>query len=244
MGKYEQSKLSRSLRKLQSAKSWNGLEQAFSGIRDIYEFNHLTFLSVRNSGTGNSSPVYCTTYPEEWTAHYVVNDYFSVDPVVQVHKTDLLPVDWSSLDRTSKPIKNLFREANSLGVGRHGLTVPVRGPSGERSLFSATSDRSRREWTYLKTRSKPDLILISHYMHERFVDVLEARNHDFRHLSRRERQCLQMLAQGVVPKRIASSLHLSESAVRLYISTARRKLRAATVYQAIARATCCDMIDI
>jgi DNA-binding NarL/FixJ family response regulator len=81
-------------------------------------------------------------------------------------------------------------------------------------------------------------------MHERFVDVLEARNHDFRHLSRRERQCLQMLAQGVVPKRIASSLHLSESAVRLYISTARRKLRAATVYQAIARATCCDMIDI
>ena len=244
MRKHEQSKLSWSLNKLQSAKSWHGLEQAFSGIRDRYEFKHLTFLSVRNPVTGNPSPVYCTTYPEEWTAHYVINDYFSVDPVVQVYKTDLLPVDWSSLDRTSAQTKNLFREANTLGIGRHGLTVPVRGPSGERSLFSATSNRSRREWTYLRAQTKHDLMLLSHYMHARFVDVLEAPNRDFQRLSRRERQCLQMLAQGVVPKRIASSLHLSESAVRLYISTARRKLRAATVYQAIARATCCDLIDI
>jgi DNA-binding CsgD family transcriptional regulator len=244
MRKRDKTNLSLSLDKLQTVKNRKGLEQAIAGIRDMYAFKHLTLLSVRNPLIGNSPPVYCTTYPEEWTTHYVRNDYFSVDPVVQIYRSDFLPVDWSSLDQTSKHAKSLFREAKALGVGRNGLTVPVRGPSGERSLFSATSDSSRREWMFLRAKTKHDLMLLSHYMHERFVDVLEIGNDRFQRLSRRERQCLQMLAQGIVPKRIASVLQLSESAVRLYLATARKKLKAATIYQAIARATCCEFIDI
>lgn len=244
MMKRRQTRLSMSLTSIQTANSEHGLERAFHDIRDTYGFRHLTFLLIRNPATRNDTPAHCTTYPTEWTSRYVTNNYFAFDPVVQLYKTNVLPIDWSSIDRNSDEIKTLFREATAIGVGHHGLTVPVRGIAGERSIFSATSNRSVREWRRLKTSCKHDLMLLAYYTHERFIAVSGGRISNYQRLSRREQQCLQLLSSGKVPKQIASNLQLSESAVRLYLSSARRKLGAATIYQAIARATCCEVIDV
>lgn len=233
-----------SLISIQNASSRHGLEQAFHDVRDRYGFKHLTFLLIRNPGNRNATPAHCTTYPTEWTSRYVTNNYLAFDPVVQLYKTSVLPIDWSSIDRNSEEIKALFREAEAIGVGRHGLTVPIRGLAGERSIFSATSNRSKREWRRLKTSCKHDLMLLANYTHERFMAVSGGRTSSYQRLSRREQQCLQLLSSGKVPKQIASNLQLSESAVRLYLSSARRKLGAATIYQAIARATCCEDIEV
>ncbi|NTJ66519.1 LuxR family transcriptional regulator [Agrobacterium rhizogenes] len=238
------SRLARSLAILQKAGSEADLNAAVADIRDRYQFAHLVFLLVRFANRADTFPWYCTTYPEEWTSLYLRKNYFEIDPVIELYKTGLLPVDWSGLDRRSARTRGFFREANAFGVGRHGVTVPVRGPSGERSLLSATSNLPWREWRKLRASSSHELQVLSCYLHEKVLTVSGLRkNGGYRKLSRREQECLQLLASGMVPKRIAARLQISEDAVRLYLRLARRKLDATTIYQAIARASFLELVQ-
>ena len=244
MENQQQSPLSWSLAKLQRVSGKTDLHVAIADIRDRYQFAHLAFLVVRSANRAGGYPFYCTTYPEEWTSLYLRNNYFEIDPVIEFSRTGFLPVDWSNLDRRSPRIQGFFKEANSFDIGRHGVTVPIRGPGGERSLFSATSNLSRLEWRKLRIWSNQDIQVLSHYLHEKVLSVTGLREtRDYRKLSRREQECLQFLARGLVPKRIAPRLQISESAVRLYLRSAKRKLDAATIYQAIARASFLEIVQ-
>src|SRR3546814_1656768 len=59
-------------------------------------------------------------------------------------------------------------------------------------------------------------------------------------LSPRERDCMTYVARGLRTVRIAERLGLSEVTVELYLRNARRKLKAATTSQAVARAMILD----
>ncbi|EJN05983.1 LuxR family transcriptional regulator [Phyllobacterium sp. YR531] len=240
----QQSPLSWSLAMLQRVSSKTDLNVAIANMRDRYRFTHLVFLVVRPANRADSYPFCCTTYPDEWTSLYLRNNYFEIDPIIELSRTGFLPVDWSNLDRRSSRVRDFFKEANSFDIGRHGVTVPIRGPGGERSLFSATSNLSRPEWRKLRMWSNQDIQVLSQYLHEKVLSVTELREtSDYQKLSRREQECLQLLARGLVPKRIAPRLQISESAVRLYLRSAKRKLNAATIYQAIARASFLEIIQ-
>ncbi|MDS7598465.1 LuxR family transcriptional regulator [Agrobacterium tumefaciens] len=244
MGEAQLQKLSWSISALREADSKPEFESRIAGIRDVYGFSHLTFLSVEMSTLGRGYLSYSTTYPEEWTSRYIERRYVRIDPVVEIYRSGFQPVDWSSLDRASDHTRKFFNEALDMGIGPSGMTVPVRGSSGSRSLVSATSAVFGQEWSDLRTSTKHDLMLLSHYMHEQFQTVTGAHAQTCRDLSRREKECLQLLARGITPKRIAFALQLSERTVRLYLGSARRKLGAATTYQAIARASFFELIEI
>lgn len=236
--------LSWSLRMLRKVGSRADLNVALADIRDRYQFAHLVFLVVRLANRTDTHPFYCTTYPEEWTSLYLDRNYFEIDPVIELSRTGFLPVDWSNLDRRSASTRSFFKEAGSFDIGRHGLTVPIRGPGGERSLFSVTSNLPMPEWRKLRLSSNHDLQILSHYLHEKALSASGLRtNGGHRKLSRREQECLQLLAHGLVSKRIAAKLQISENAVRLYLKLAKRKLDAKTMYQAIARASFFEIIQ-
>ncbi|NTH16688.1 LuxR family transcriptional regulator [Agrobacterium rhizogenes] len=238
------SPLSWSLAILRRVGSRADLNVAIAHIRERYHFAHLVFLVVRPANRAHAYPFYCTTYPEEWTSLYLRKNYFEIDPVIELSRTGFLPVDWSSLDRRSPGARDFFKEAASFDIGRHGLTVPIRGPGGERSLFSVTSNLPRPEWRKLRVSSRSDLQILSHYLHEKALSVSGLRTGGgYRKLSRREQECLQLLARGLVSKRIAARLQISENAVRLYLKLAKRKLDARTMYQAIARASFLEIIE-
>lgn len=240
----QQMLLPSSLRTIQRAGSIIDLNVAISDVRDRYGFTHMVFLLVKPVSHPNIKPLFCATYPEEWTSLYLRNNYLESDPVVQCAQTGFLPYDWSGIDRTSATVRAFFNEARAFGVGVNGLTVPIRGPGGERSLFSVTSNLRGKDWRTLRTSSKTDLLVLSHFLHEKVLTVSGLRkNIAYRTLSKREQQCLQLLASGIAPKRIASQLQLSESAVRLYLRSGRGKLNARTMYQAIARASFLEIIQ-
>lgn len=245
MGNRQQSTLSWSLMMLRRVGTRADLNDAVAHIRDRYQFAHLVFLVVHLANRSDTYPFYCTTYPEEWTSLYLRRNYFEIDPVIDLSRTGFLPVDWSNLDRRSPRTRGFFKEAESFDVGRHGMTMPIRGPGGERSLFSATSNLPRPKWRTLRMSTSHDLQILSHYLHEKALSVSGLRKSGgYRKLSRREQECLELLARGVVSKRIAVRLQISESAVRLYLRLAKRKLGAATIYQAIARASFLEIIQV
>ncbi|MEJ6850198.1 helix-turn-helix transcriptional regulator [Sinorhizobium fredii] len=237
-------RLSLSLRTLHAAKHREALRPALDELGARYGLSHMTFLVVY-SGKSGLYPYYCTTYPETWTEIYVHKRYFDIDPVIDVLRWGFLPVDWSSVDRRSAPAARLFDEARSHNIGPHGLTIPIRGPKGERCLFSVTSNLSKRDWSRLRASSIHELQILSHYLHETVLSATGLRELGrYRDLSRREGQCLQLLARGRISKQIAADLEISENSVKLYLRSARLKLGASTSHHAVAKASFLELIEI
>lgn len=238
-------RLSLSLAHLQALTGPDELVGALSAICARYSLSHMTFLVVRTGADSTVSPFYCSTYPAKWIQTYFANDYIAVDPVIDVARSGLLPVDWSALAQTSASAIRLFEEATAHGIGPNGLSIPVRGGNGERCLFSVASSLTRSDWSILCASALHDLHILSYYLHEKVFEVSGLRRPALlRELSRREQQCLQMLASGRIYKQIAAALGISESAVRLYVRKARRKLNATTSHHAVAKASYLELIDI
>jgi DNA-binding CsgD family transcriptional regulator len=241
----DRKRLSSSLATLRAANYRDQLDPALSEICMRYGLSHMTFLVAGIRGQSEKYPYFCTTYPVAWTERYVDNDYFNIDPVIDVLRWGHLPVDWSFLDWRPAPASRFFDEARRHDIGPHGLTIPIRGPRGERGLFSVASNRSKRDWSSLRASSIHELHILSHYLHETVLAVTGLRApHHYRELSRRERQCLQLLATGRISKQIAAALGISESAVKLYLRSARTKLGASTSHQAVAKASFFELIEL
>lgn len=236
--------LSLALGELQALTDPAEVTGALHAISARYGLSHMTFLVVRTGIGRPSAPYFCSTYPKKWIATYFDNNYLAIDPVVGIARWGFLPVDWATLGRRSSQVNRLFDEARVHGVGPHGLTFPVRGANGERCLFSVTSDRSKSDWSRLCISSRHDLHILSYYLHEKVLALSGLRQTALiRNLSRRERQCLELLASGKIYKQIAAILGISESAVRLYMRSARRKLSATTSHHAVAKAGYLELVD-
>jgi DNA-binding CsgD family transcriptional regulator len=234
--------ITKALELVHSAVDLESLQRAISDIRDIYCLSH-TVLHVTNVPLiKQENPLLLLTYPDEWVELYKSRNYFAIDPVVNAGRAGFLPMDWSTLD-WSTPQNYLFmKQADNYGVGRHGVTLTIRGPQGERSLFTVTSNCSSRDWSILRNSAMNDFQVLGHYIHDQAMLVSGLRSENVPHLSKRETQCLQLVAQGSAPKQIATHLALSESAVRLYLGSCRRKLHATSTAHAIGRAVSLEFI--
>lgn len=241
----DRKRLSSSLATLRAAKHRDKLNPALRELCTRYGLSHMTFLVAHVRSQSDRYPYFCTTYPEAWTRSYIEKWYFDIDPVIDVLRREHLPVDWSSLDWRPTETNRFFTEARRHDIGPHGLTIPIRGPQGERCLFSVTSNRSRGDWSRLRGSSIHELHILSHYLHETVLAVTGLRDSGhYRELSPRERQCLQLLATGRISKQIAAALGISESAVKLYLRSARTKLGASTSHQAVAKASFHELIEL
>ena len=119
------------------------------------------------------------------------------------------------------------------------------GPNGERCLFSVASNLPKRDWSRLRASSIHELQILSHYLHETVFSATGLREIGrYRNLSRRESQCLQLLATGRISKQIAADLGISENSVKLYLRSGRLKLGAATSHHAVAKASFLELIEI
>ncbi len=241
----KRSLLKHALSTLDAASSVDDLQGTVSHIRDCYGLAHLVF-HVVSLGAGNvRNPMILLTYSREWVDVYTSENFFDLDPVVNLSRTGFLPVDWSLLDHANRETSRFFRQAHSFGVGRFGLTIPIRGPQGERSLFSATSNLRESEWRHLRADCMADLQFLSHHLHEKALTTSGLRNNGAgKRLSRRELQCIKMIANGRLVKQIAAELQLSESAVRLYLRNAKRKLGVSTTSQAVGRAVAGELVHV
>lgn len=178
-----------------------------------------------------------TTYPETWASHYFAHQYQDIDPVIRHGMSGLLPFDWQNAPRNSAAIQRFFGEATEFGIGERGLSVPIRGASGDRALFSITSSLSRGEWRLFKREAVGSLILLAYQFH---LAVLQHEKADtLLHrplLSPREIEVLKWAAEGKTVWATSVILGLSEKTVRFYLANAAVKLNATNKTQAVAAA--------
>jgi DNA-binding CsgD family transcriptional regulator len=150
-----------------------------------------------------------------------------------------LPFEWDELAPRAREAGAFTPEA-----GARGMTIPIRGPSGEHACMSIASDVTPDAWASLRMIYMRDFLIIAHFIHDQAVRLTGSRPQGLeRMLSARERETLQLAARGFSPKQIAADLHLSSTAVRLYLQRARTKLECASLTQLIARAVSLDIIQ-
>lgn len=225
------------------ARDLDELTAQLSEIRYSYGLANLVYHAVHLPHS-SPHPIVLPTYDPEWVRTYVERDYFRIDPVVISGKGGFLPIDWDDLDHESSEARRFFREADRFDVGQHGMTIPIRGPGGERAILSITSNASATDWRSTRLSYMREFQLIAHVLHDRAARLSGLRSPGVkRRLSPRENETLRLTACGFAPKQIAADLQVSATAVRFYLQSARTKLECLTLNQAIAKAISLELIE-
>lgn len=228
----------RTLLRLDTDLADQSLDGFIEQIRRRYGLAHSVYLCPSFAGRSLFDPFVATSYSAEWIDHYRAQGYVAIDPVHNIGARSLLPLDWAQLPRTSKKVRRLFGEAKDAGVGRQGMTIPVRGPThGLWALFSVTSDETDGDWASRRFELMKDLIHVANYAHQRAFELHEGHAPlDLDAVTQREIQALKWAAEGKSLEDAALLMRISTGTVRAHLESARHKLSALNRAHAVAKA--------
>lgn len=193
-------------------------------------------------GVVGDDPFYVDTFGDNWRSHFLEQKFEAIDPI-QFCENGLLPVDWVDLPRNRTRTKRFFRDFTDFQLGRHALTATFRGPSGDRSLLTLTSDVSEKRWPSAKQEFVAAIGVIHPFLHRAVLklrfqidDVILIR------LTPREKECLVWAAHGHTSKKIGENLGLTPATVNFFIDAAVNKLSATNRAHAAAKAVALGLI--
>lgn len=228
------------VRRLENVKFENQIQSVLMEISTEIDAANIAYMSDTASMHADD-PIRYVTYSREWEGRYFDRGYLRIDPIADGINRKL-PFDWQAVaGRTS--LRWLFAEAESFGVGRQGVSVPLRGASGERALITVTSFHSSREWEQRRWRYQAFVSALAPYLHE-VAFLLHAQERRQVRLSHRQRECLELYARGYAPKQIAAHLKISSTMAREHLHCARRKLGSLTLSSAVFRASKLGLLNV
>lgn len=211
------------------------LQLLFDEFCEVFGLSYLTYYAI-DAPMINGGTYLVTNYSESWKNHYFKNEYQKVDPVLSFARNRLTPLDWSDLPPFEGPAKKFFSDAFRHGVGRFGMTVPIRGKYGELALISVNAETSAPEWKRKWHGSVPDYTFFAYLLHLRILRTIGAADKPTPQLTRQEAEVMRWAVRGKSAWDTAKLMGLKERTVHFYVRKICIKLEVATKTQAVARA--------
>jgi DNA-binding CsgD family transcriptional regulator len=174
-------------------------------------------------------------YPDEWSRCFIGRKLHTVDPVMRHAERSLVPFFWNAagfLGQMIEPQKRIMAEAAEFGLKR-GYTVPIHLPWSAGSLRASCSlvpdstDIDPRHYSAAQLMAMYLYAAATRDQGSKFSDDNDKK------LSQRERQCLELAAQGKSDWAIGQLLQISEHTAHRHIERAKRRLGVATRIQAV-----------
>lgn len=173
-------------------------------------------------------------YPRLWLERFSANNYAERDPVFGTARRQALPFQWSDhrfRDGLADDQLAILDEAAEMGLG-DGFTIPIHAPDALPASCSLAIGADgvdplsvrQAHWYAVYAHESARRLLVEHERPERPV------------LSRRERQCLLLIAQGKDDFAVSVLLGISEHTAHNAVRRAMRKYGVATRMQAFVRA--------
>lgn len=177
-------------------------------------------------------------YPRQWVRYYSELELYDIDPVFLHASRVSLPFFWDApafRAGLTPPQLQILVEAARHGI-EHGYTVPIHSPyalgvyRASCSVVPGTASIDAHSYAAVQ--------LMSGYLYDAANRDVNAREAEAAQpeLSRRERQCLELAAQGKSDWVVGKILGISERTVHNHIESAKRRLGVATRVQAIVQA--------
>ena len=184
-------------------------------------------------------------YPQSWVEIYSERQLHKIDPVFLRAERAFDAFHWKADDfrrSASHAQQRMLREAHRFGIGR-GFTIPIHAP--------LHASRLRGSCTII---SDSNTLSSAHYMGAQLMaNALFAATIRLKRLSpapppptrltRRQQQCLQLLADGNSEPLIARRLHLSPRTVRRHFEEAQLRLNSRSRSQLLLQALTSDQIS-
>ncbi len=224
----------------------DSLQDTQTCIEDISSTLNIDFvtyhLAVHNTFLYNSIYIK-TNYPAEWVRQYFIRNYSAVDPVLKNAYTGASPGLMSDLDWDDPKVVPFKEDAALHGIPDSGYFIPISDRQGRRAVMKFCSSDGQDLWTKKVSQLSTVLNKCALIVHDMAVADIQGSNDNRSLLSPRERECLFWVAHGKDAISIGKILGISEHTVREYCKSAKRKLDATTLYQAIHRATLLHLIN-
>ncbi len=183
--------------------------------------------------TDGKMPPFWSTANPEWLKTYVENDYYAVDPRVQMAARSSKPFSFAEAYVDPTPEVQRFLEAsNSYGM-LYGWVFPVHKTNKATGLVGFSSSKEIK----LDAFTQLQLSMVCMVAYEKgmqyFVDNIPEAG---LRLTDRERSVLSLVARGKTNWEIGTVLSISEYSVRDYLKTLSVKLKTSNRTHSVARA--------
>lgn len=185
------------------------------------------FAYLRMPRDGRSLAALISSYPTQWTDHYLKQHYERLDPVIQRAQMGTEPFEWG-LEANSRPLtasqKTLFDEASMFGI-RCGFTIPIQDGRGPVAAVTFASDARRPKFQQMieTNRRVLQLMAIDLHAHARRKLWQDSAINGAR-LSPRELECLRWAAQGKSAWAIGQILKISRRTAAFHLDNVRAKM--------------------
>lgn len=212
------------------------LTAAFEATLCGMGFRLFACVSHTDPSTPTIGAVLVHNYPEPWVRTYIESRLHAVDAVLHYANRSLFPFSWEAeeLRRQLTPQqREIFAAARSFGIEK-GYTIPIHIPqplgipSGSCSVVPDTHP--------LDPASYHAVSLMAPYFYHAVARTAAHAVGASTVLSRRQRECLALVAQGKDDWTIGQLLQISEHTAHAYVESAKRRLGVATRAQAVAQA--------
>jgi LuxR family quorum-sensing system transcriptional regulator CciR len=183
-------------------------------------FDHFALLDHASLARPSGALLRIDNYPEDWAAELVTHAYVAHDPVHLASRRTNAGFGWSELGkliRLDRRHRTILARSRHHGLG-DGFTVPANVP-GEPSASCSFAVRAGREIPNQRLRCAE--LVGAHALRaaRRLRPAVAVRQPP--RLSRREVQCLRLVALGKTDWEIAKILGLSLHTARQYVKSAR-----------------------
>ncbi len=195
------------------------------GVRALYA---RAYLSTASSTSGEC--LYSRISPPGWEALYAEKRFQDVNYLTREIRLRPAPFEWADIRLVSDGERALANALIDNGFP-NGLAVPCHGPCGYVGVVSLAFERLH-DIAPEDRRAIEFAALASHNRMRELSAVHEPRN---RTLSRRERDCIGLIAQGMSDWDISVILGVAHTTIITHVQNAKRKLGARTRAQAVAR---------
>jgi LuxR family quorum-sensing system transcriptional regulator CciR len=196
------------------------LQLLLRGASNELGFDHCALLHHESLAHSSSKYVCLVDYPDDWGEALIASGLHLHDPVHAASRRSGSGFRWDelgSLIRLTSEQRYILEQSRRFGIGE-GFTIPLNVP-GEPSGSCSFAVRSGRE---LPARSLACTELIGAYALRAARRLsIWARRAPAPHLSRREVQCVRLIAAGKTDWEIAAILGISAETVRQYVKRAR-----------------------
>ncbi len=200
------------------------------GIRHFACCSHVDPLHPRSAG------LVFQTYPGDWVRYFSESGRYRIDPVFRYADEQMVPFSWDApaFRAGLNPLQlGILAEAEGRWLG-HGYTVPIHPPGAQMASCSVVPDSG-----VIERGAYQALFTMACFMFDamlRGVASEECSGTRGAQFSERERQCLELAAQGKDDWSIGSLLRISERTAHNHIERAKRRLGVCTRVQVIVHA--------